>query len=351
MPPLPPEQFAALKADIAERGVIVPVIVDEFGTIIDGHNRARACRELGKNDYPVEVRSGLSEEEKRALSRKLNALRRYLSRDQVRQLIGEQIKDTPTWSNNRIAGALGVDDKTVATVRASLEATSEIPKLDRLTSADGKTRPRKQAKRPITIDHDDDEDDIPTKKGKPEYTDKEWDDLWAGKGKLAAMKKRTLEHAMTLMKGGVPEDSPVVMALMRDASILVFETNNTKETPGYNPCAGRSEAEVLEWHLFMLFLSFDRAAGRAGGEPKEVSGHVEWLLQHQFQNVAEWLGPEGDKWRGASSEKFKTDWVAFLDQHRNWTLPDVVNTLRSLQSEFEAEKAKRTSVQRRVSSA
>jgi ParB-like chromosome segregation protein Spo0J len=116
LPPLPPEQFEALKADIAERGVVVPVLVDEYGTIIDGHNRARACRELGINDYPVQVQSGLSEEEKRALSRQLNALRRHLNRDQVRALIADQLRETPTWSNNRIAGGLGVDDKTVASV-------------------------------------------------------------------------------------------------------------------------------------------------------------------------------------------------------------------------------------------
>lgn len=65
LPELPPEQFEALKTDIAERGVVVPVVVDEFGAILDGHNRARACRELGINDYPVEMRSGLSEEERR----------------------------------------------------------------------------------------------------------------------------------------------------------------------------------------------------------------------------------------------------------------------------------------------
>jgi len=53
LPELPPEQFEALKADIAERGVVVPMVVDEFGAILDGHNRARACRELGINDYPV----------------------------------------------------------------------------------------------------------------------------------------------------------------------------------------------------------------------------------------------------------------------------------------------------------
>ena len=91
-----PEEFEALKQDIAERGVIVPVVVDEFGAILDGHNRARACRELGINDYPVEVRSRLSEADKRVFARKLNVLRRHLTRDQVRQLVGDQLRDTPS---------------------------------------------------------------------------------------------------------------------------------------------------------------------------------------------------------------------------------------------------------------
>ena len=95
LPDLPPEQFAALKADIAERGVMVAVEVDENGQILDGHNRIRACRELGINDYPVVVRSGLSEVEKRIFARKANVLRRHLSRDQVRDLIGAQLRETP----------------------------------------------------------------------------------------------------------------------------------------------------------------------------------------------------------------------------------------------------------------
>ena len=39
MPSMPLEQFAALKADIAERGVLVPIDVDEHGHILDGHHR------------------------------------------------------------------------------------------------------------------------------------------------------------------------------------------------------------------------------------------------------------------------------------------------------------------------
>jgi hypothetical protein len=39
LPSMPPEQFEVLKADIAERGVLVPIDVDEDGHILDGHHR------------------------------------------------------------------------------------------------------------------------------------------------------------------------------------------------------------------------------------------------------------------------------------------------------------------------
>ena len=42
----------------------------------------------------------------------------------------------------------------------------------------------------------------------------------------------------------------------------------------------------------------------------------------------------------AMPESYKTGWAAFLDQHRGWTLPDVVNKLQSLQGEFAETKAK-----------
>ncbi len=44
-------------------------------------------------------------------------------------------------SNVQIALHVGVSDKTVASVRRELEATSEIPRLENRQGADGKTRP------------------------------------------------------------------------------------------------------------------------------------------------------------------------------------------------------------------
>jgi ParB-like chromosome segregation protein Spo0J len=46
VPEMPPKQYAALKSDIKQRGVIVPVLRYE-GKLFDGRGRWRACKELG----------------------------------------------------------------------------------------------------------------------------------------------------------------------------------------------------------------------------------------------------------------------------------------------------------------
>ena len=72
------DEYAALKADIAGRGVLVPIELDEAGNVLDGHHRQRAARELGLADVPTVVRSGLSEAQKREHALRLNLLRRHL---------------------------------------------------------------------------------------------------------------------------------------------------------------------------------------------------------------------------------------------------------------------------------
>lgn len=128
MPEMATDQYAALKDDIAERGLLVPLDVDEAGNILDGHNRYRAWLELQKNEPPpVIIRVGLSETEKRAFARKNNILRRHLTREQVRELIDAQLKVTPEWSNRRAAKELGVEHKTVGAARERLVSTGGIP--------------------------------------------------------------------------------------------------------------------------------------------------------------------------------------------------------------------------------
>jgi hypothetical protein len=114
---------------------------------------------------------------------------------------------------------------------------------------------------------------------------------------------------------------------------------------GYDPFAGRSEAEKLEWFVFTLFLSCDTAAGRGGMDPDHAWTHVEWILQRPFQNVDEWLGDEGVKCRSFWSRRpevgrqFETDWAAFRDSWRGRSQADIEAEHQALISRFREAEA------------
>src|SRR4051794_32075687 len=137
---LAPWEYEALKASVKRYGVILPVVKDEFGGVIDGHQRKRACRELGVENYPVLTLQGLTEEEKRDHAHILNFVRRRLTRHQMRGLVAAELKRAPDLSSNWLSQTLGTTDKTVEAVRQRLIATSEIPKFERHRCKDGKFR-------------------------------------------------------------------------------------------------------------------------------------------------------------------------------------------------------------------
>ena len=146
LPELAAADYRALKEDIAERGIMVPIECDQDGNVLDGYHRLRICRELGITDIPRISRTFASETDKRTHARRLNIARRHLNQEQRRGLIADELRERPERSNNQIAEALGVSDTTVGTVRSELEATSQIGKLETTIGADGKARPAKRPK-------------------------------------------------------------------------------------------------------------------------------------------------------------------------------------------------------------
>lgn len=142
LPDLAEEEFAALKADIAERGVMVPVELDEAGNVLDGHHRLRACAELGITDYPTIIRPGLTEDEKREHVLALNLDRRHLTREQRRELVATLRADG--WSLRRIGEKLNVDPVTVRNDLAGVENSTP----ETVTGQDGKQYP---AHRPAPV--------------------------------------------------------------------------------------------------------------------------------------------------------------------------------------------------------
>lgn len=143
MPPLSKDEYEGLKAQIAQYGVLVPVEYDEEGNILDGFHRVQVCQELGIANWPSITRIGLTETEKRTYARTVNSSRRHLTREQKRQLIRDQLLDTPELSNRQIAQIIGTTPDTVITVRSELEVNGQVSNFDTLIGLDGKKYPAK----------------------------------------------------------------------------------------------------------------------------------------------------------------------------------------------------------------
>lgn len=144
LPRLSPEEFASLERSIIAHGVLVPVEYDEAGEIIDGHHRVEICESLGLVDWPRFVRKGLSEVDKRTLSRELNFARRHMTTAQKQAVIGDQLRDTPSISSRAIAGMLGVHHSTVETVRKRMVDGGEISHHEEIEGKDGVRQPSRK---------------------------------------------------------------------------------------------------------------------------------------------------------------------------------------------------------------
>ncbi len=116
MPDLTPDELAALEADIAERGVVVPVVLDQHGRVLDGHHRRGIADRLGL-PCPVETREVVDDEDARQTALALNLTRRHLTREQRRDLIARECQARPDDSDRAIARRFGCSPSTVAAVR------------------------------------------------------------------------------------------------------------------------------------------------------------------------------------------------------------------------------------------
>lgn len=117
LPPLAPEEFDALRADIAANGVRHPIYVDEKGNVLDGRHRLQIDPKA-----PRKVIRGLSPAEKEAFVFRANFVRRNLSPAQKAEArkkmqataIALREEDQKKWTQDAIANAFGVARRTVS---------------------------------------------------------------------------------------------------------------------------------------------------------------------------------------------------------------------------------------------
>ncbi|WP_182870876.1 ParB N-terminal domain-containing protein [Rhodopirellula sp. JC639] len=132
-------------ADLYEKGVDLPppvVFYDgHFYFLAAGDHRIEAALRLGLSAIECQVKTGGRWEAiEFGLKDNANQLGERLSADDRRHNTHLVLRERPEFSNSAIAKMCGVSDKTVAKWRDGLESTSEIPKLQKRTGRDGKSR-------------------------------------------------------------------------------------------------------------------------------------------------------------------------------------------------------------------
>jgi len=100
---------AALRASIARFGVIVPVVVDQHGQVLDGHNRTRIAQQMGV-PFETHVYNVANADEARDVARTLNEDRRHMPKAERLKVVHALRADGH--STRAIAGAVGVSYKT-----------------------------------------------------------------------------------------------------------------------------------------------------------------------------------------------------------------------------------------------
>jgi ParB-like chromosome segregation protein Spo0J len=136
--------YALLRDSITDEGVTAPVLIDEDGEIIDGHQRAKIARELGI-EYPTFRIAGLTDEQKerKALTANVNSRTAQEKREAIRNYLLRH----PETADRQIGRLVGVHGQTVAKVRSELEASAEIMQIgERVTERQGKPLKQKTRK-------------------------------------------------------------------------------------------------------------------------------------------------------------------------------------------------------------
>lgn len=117
------EYFDTLRTDIKERGIIVPLLAKEDGTLLAGHNRLLVAQELELTSVPVQyILQSLSEVEERSFIFKDNIIRRQLTAAE-KQLLIERLYQDEISRDNRGGDRRSTDAK----IKSSTELLISLP--------------------------------------------------------------------------------------------------------------------------------------------------------------------------------------------------------------------------------
>jgi len=139
-----------LRESIREHGVVVPIIRDSYGRIIDGHHRAQIADELDVECPAVTLDDIDDDEQLHQLAVDLNTVRRHLTPAQ-RQTLVKELRENGH-SLRSIATAVGVSPSTAANDVTKLEADGDLEQPERIKGRDGRSQPSSKPVKPTSHD-------------------------------------------------------------------------------------------------------------------------------------------------------------------------------------------------------
>src|SRR5262245_10311600 len=156
-PRMSPDELKALGEDIKATGLTSAIVLmspsedDTPVLLLDGRNRLDAMELVGLQIVDDHDRLDVSRIEyvepssdPYAYVISANIHRRHLTAEQKRDLIAKLIKATPEKSDRQIAETVKASPTTVGTVRAEMEATGDVSKLDTRTDSKGRKQPARK---------------------------------------------------------------------------------------------------------------------------------------------------------------------------------------------------------------
>jgi ParB-like chromosome segregation protein Spo0J len=145
---LPAHIEDALKASIERFGVLVPIAKDQHGNILDGHHRERIAKQVGAQPRYDRIVVE-NEDQAREIAHTLNAERRQMTGDQLRQAVIHlaewRDRQGVGLSNVQIAEALHVSEPTIRReLERSTSSGDEVDRPDRVRGKDGREQPTRR---------------------------------------------------------------------------------------------------------------------------------------------------------------------------------------------------------------
>lgn len=134
------EKYKQFVENVKANGIRDLIHVDEDYTVLDGHHRYNAAKELNIEEVSVKVYYGLSEEDKLGIAYTNNSMKKDISREEKIKKAIELRKGGR--SQRQIAEWLGVSQPTINNWLKDFP-TDKLLSVEKIESSDGKQRPAK----------------------------------------------------------------------------------------------------------------------------------------------------------------------------------------------------------------